>query len=120
VGLRQAGNLLLTPRPHFTAPSCTLVNQVVAASDGPPFRQESRPTRICRIPWYWLVMRKAVLHKVTRFAECQAPLGVPPSTLSARLTQLTVAGQLVQRPVPQGRKYCLTEAGRASLIVSAQ
>src|SRR6202171_5599713 len=28
VGLRQAGNTLLTPRPHFTAPSCTLGNQV--------------------------------------------------------------------------------------------
>ena len=36
VGLRQAGNSLLTPRPHFTAPSCTLGNQVVRASDGPP------------------------------------------------------------------------------------
>ena len=36
VGLRQAGNSLLTPRPHFTAPSCTLGNQVVDASDGPP------------------------------------------------------------------------------------
>ena len=48
VGLRQAGNSLLTPRPHFTAPSCTLGNQVVAASDGPPFRQECRPTRVCR------------------------------------------------------------------------
>jgi hypothetical protein len=88
----------------FHRASRTLGNQVVAASDGPPFRQESRPTRICRIPWSWLVMRKAVLHKVTRFAECQARLSVPPSTLSARLTQLTVAGLLVQRRVPQGRK----------------
>src|SRR5271166_6343248 len=41
---------LLTPRPHFTAPSCTLGNQVVGASDGAPFRQERRPTRICRTP----------------------------------------------------------------------
>ena len=48
VGLRQGGKCLLTPRPHFTAPSCTLGNQVVAASDGPPFRQERRPTRVCR------------------------------------------------------------------------
>jgi hypothetical protein len=48
VGLRQAGNSLLTPRPHFTAPSCTLGNQVVGASDGAPFRQERRPTRVCR------------------------------------------------------------------------
>jgi hypothetical protein len=37
VGLRQAGKCLLTPRPHFTAPSCTLGNQVVCASDGSPF-----------------------------------------------------------------------------------
>src|SRR4249919_1072490 len=28
VGLRQDGKCLLTPRPHFTAPSCTLGNQV--------------------------------------------------------------------------------------------
>jgi hypothetical protein len=27
VGLRQAGNSLLTPRPHFTAPSCSLVTR---------------------------------------------------------------------------------------------
>src|ERR1700716_2035359 len=39
---------LLTPRPHFTAPSRTLGNQVVGASDGPPVRQERRPTRVCR------------------------------------------------------------------------
>ena len=50
VGLRQAGNSLLTPRPHFTAPSRTLGNQVVAASDGAPFRQERRPTHVCRTP----------------------------------------------------------------------
>src|SRR5258705_7870859 len=36
-GLASGGNTLLTPRPHFTAPSCTLGNQVVAASDGSPF-----------------------------------------------------------------------------------
>ena len=47
-GPASAGEL--TPRPHSTAPSCTLGNQVVGASDGPPFRQESRPTRVCRIP----------------------------------------------------------------------
>jgi len=37
---------------------------------------------------------------------------VPRSTLSARLTQLTAAGLLVQRPITQGHEYCLTEAGR--------
>jgi hypothetical protein len=49
-GLASGGNALLTPRPHFTAPSCTPGNQVVCASDGPPFRQERRPTRLCRAP----------------------------------------------------------------------
>ena len=50
-GLASGGaNVSLTPRPHFTAPSCTLGNQVVAASDGSPFRQERRPTRVCRTP----------------------------------------------------------------------
>src|SRR6201981_1279372 len=45
-----SGNCVLTPRPHFMAPSFTLGNQVVGASDGAPFRQESRPTRVCRTP----------------------------------------------------------------------
>jgi hypothetical protein len=49
-GLASGGECLLTPRPHFTAPSCTLGNQVVRASDGSPFRQERRPTRLCRTP----------------------------------------------------------------------
>jgi hypothetical protein len=44
------GNVSLTPRPHFTAPSCTLGNQVVRASDGSPFRQERRPTRVGELP----------------------------------------------------------------------
>jgi hypothetical protein len=51
VGLRPGRETVsCTPRPHFTAPSCTLGNRVVGASDGPPFRQERRPTRICRTP----------------------------------------------------------------------
>lgn len=61
--------------------------------------------------WSWLVMREAVLHGVTRFAEFQARLGVPRSTLSARLSQLTAAGLLVKRPRPRGAEYCLTDAG---------
>ena len=50
MGLRQAEKPPLTPRPHFTAPSCTLGNQVVGASDGPPVSQERRPTRVCGTP----------------------------------------------------------------------
>jgi len=46
--------------------------------------------------WSWLVIREAVLHGVTRFAEFQVRLGIPRSTLSARLTQLTVAGLLAR------------------------
>ena len=44
----RPGNCVLTPRPHFTAPSCTLGNREVCASDGAAFRQERRPTRVCR------------------------------------------------------------------------
>jgi DNA-binding HxlR family transcriptional regulator len=62
--------------------------------------------------WSWLVMREAVLHGVTRFAEFQARLGVPRSTLSARLTQLTAAGLLTRTARSQGPEYHLTEAGR--------
>jgi hypothetical protein len=43
----RPGNCVLTPRPHFTAPSCTLGNREVCASDGAAFRQERRPTRVC-------------------------------------------------------------------------
>ncbi|MDT5408086.1 MAG: hypothetical protein QOG14_306 [Mycobacterium sp.] len=46
----RPGNCVLTPRPHFTAPSCTLGNREVCASDGAPFRQARRPTRVCRTP----------------------------------------------------------------------
>jgi len=51
VGLRPGRETVsCTPRPHFTAPSCTRGNRVVGASDGSPFREERRPTRICRTP----------------------------------------------------------------------
>ena len=51
VGLRRRpGNRVRTPRPHFTAPSCTLGNQVIGASDGAPFRQERRPTHVWLLP----------------------------------------------------------------------
>jgi hypothetical protein len=50
VGLRQAGKMSPDAEATFHRASCTLGNQVVAASDGSPFRQESRPTRLCRTP----------------------------------------------------------------------
>lgn len=65
--------------------------------------------------WSWLVMREAVLHGVTRFGEFQSRLGVPRSTLSARLAQLTAAGILTRTTRPQGPEYQLTEAGQAFL-----
>jgi DNA-binding HxlR family transcriptional regulator len=55
------------------------------------------------------------LHGVTRFTEFQARLGVPRSTLSARLAQLTAAGMLSRANRPHGPEYGLTEAGRAFL-----
>jgi hypothetical protein len=48
VGLRQGGEMSPDAEATFHRASCTLGNQVVAASDGSPFRQESRPTRVCR------------------------------------------------------------------------
>jgi hypothetical protein len=48
-GLASGGEtVLLTPRPPFTAPSCTLGNQVVGASDGAPDEKERRPTHVRR------------------------------------------------------------------------
>ena len=48
VGLRQGGETSPDAEATFHRASCTLGNQVVDASDGPPFRQECRPTRVCR------------------------------------------------------------------------
>ena len=42
-GLASGGKRSADAEATFTAPSCTLGNQVVDASDGPPFPQESRP-----------------------------------------------------------------------------
>jgi hypothetical protein len=49
-GLASEGKLSPDAEATFHRASCTLGNQVVGASDGPPFRQESRPTRVCRTP----------------------------------------------------------------------
>ena len=48
VGLRQAEKMSPDAEATFHRASCTPGNQVVAASDGSPFRQERRPTRLCR------------------------------------------------------------------------
>ena len=61
--------------------------------------------------WSWLVMREAVLHGVTRFAEFQKRLEAPRSTLSARLSQLIAAGLLVHETHLRG-EYRLTDSGR--------
>jgi len=62
--------------------------------------------------WSWLVMREALLHGVSRFAEFQTQLGVARSTLSARLAQLTTGGLLIRHPRTAGSEYHLTESGR--------
>ena len=47
-GLASGGNS--DAEATFHRASCTLGNQVVGASDGARFRQERRPTRVCRTP----------------------------------------------------------------------
>jgi DNA-binding HxlR family transcriptional regulator len=59
--------------------------------------------------WAWLTMRETVLHGVRRFSDIQARLGVPRSTLSARLSQL-VSGGLLER-ASSGPEYLVTDAG---------
>ena len=49
-GLASGREMSLDAEATFHRASCTLGNQVVAASDGVPFRQERRPTRVCRTP----------------------------------------------------------------------
>ena len=70
VGLRQAGKMSPDAEATFHRASCTLGNQVVAASDGTPFRQERRPTRLCRTPGAGSVLplsrALAVIKRVTR------------------------------------------------------
>src|SRR6476660_3552259 len=46
----RAGKCLSDAEATFHRASCTLGNQVVLVADGPPSRQESRPTRVCRTP----------------------------------------------------------------------
>src|ERR1700694_2236928 len=49
-GLASGGKYSPDAEATFHRASCTLGNQVVRASDGPPFHQERRPTRLCRTP----------------------------------------------------------------------
>src|ERR1700756_2137713 len=49
-GLASGGKLCPDAEATFHRASCTLGNQVVDASDGPPFPQERRPTRVCQTP----------------------------------------------------------------------
>jgi hypothetical protein len=49
-GLASGGKCSPDAEATFHRASCTPGNQVVRASDGPPFRQERRPTRLCRTP----------------------------------------------------------------------
>jgi hypothetical protein len=49
-GLASGREMSADAEATFHRASCTLGNQVVAASDGVPFRQERRPTRVCRTP----------------------------------------------------------------------
>jgi hypothetical protein len=69
-GLASGGESSPDAEATFHCASCTLGNPVVAASDGPPFRQESRPTRLCRTPGAGSVLplsrALAVIKRVTR------------------------------------------------------
>jgi hypothetical protein len=49
-GLRQGGEMSPDAEATFHRASCTLGNQVVGASDGPPFRQERRPIVYAELP----------------------------------------------------------------------
>jgi hypothetical protein len=49
-GLASGGEMSPDAEATFHCASCTLGNQVVRASDGPPFRQERRPTRVGKLP----------------------------------------------------------------------
>lgn len=56
--------------------------------------------------WSWLILREAVLHRTTRFAEFHARVGAPRSTLSARLAALTASGMLIH----EGTDYLPADA----------
>jgi len=65
----------------FHRASCTLGNQVVAASDGVPFRQERRPTRVCRTPG---AGSSLLAEASTLRAEWSCPWMAPASSSPAR------------------------------------
>jgi hypothetical protein len=49
-GFASGGKCSPDAEATYLRASCTPGNQVARASDGPPFRQERRPTRLCRTP----------------------------------------------------------------------
>lgn len=69
--------------------------------------------------WSLLILRDALLG-ATRFQDFQARLGMPPNTLTRRLTLLTEQGLLTRRQYedrPPRERYELTEMGTELLPV---
>jgi DNA-binding HxlR family transcriptional regulator len=83
------------------------------STDGPDTGVDAiyRTAEVVGDAWSWLVMREAVLHEVSRFADFHARLGAARSTLSARLATL-VEGGLLSHSGPSRREYQVTERGR--------
>ena len=104
----------------FHRASCTLGNQVVGASDGAPFHQERRPTRVCRAPGAgkrsacrskhtagWVIVSldgdRIVAHRRVQRAP-PPPLTAPPSARSSGPTQSKPRRQhRHSRPLPVDR-----------------
>jgi DNA-binding HxlR family transcriptional regulator len=69
-------------------------------------RPQHRPEPLCSIErcleflsdrWSFLILREALLFRVTRFADFQGKLGIAPNVLSNRLDTLVKAGVLTKR-----------------------
>jgi DNA-binding HxlR family transcriptional regulator len=67
-------------------------------------------TEVIGDAWSWLILREAVLYRVSRFGEFQDRLGISRATLTARLGQLSRGDVLVRDPSASHR-YCLTTVG---------
>jgi DNA-binding HxlR family transcriptional regulator len=64
--------------------------------------------------WSWLILREAIFDRVQRYRDFQAGIGIPNSTLSARLKRLVMSGLLERRVSP--RRYELTPMGEDFFI----